>query len=230
MQTQTQGQANTGTNNSRGDREVVKRSAAISPTSREYADVRNRFTYHPPTDEQVKKYEQLRLNAGNLAMLISDYCPPGREKQLALTQLEQSVMWANASIAREQELNYRDEVTRLDGADHYTATRFFVDLGQSVQVDVPANQLGLPVGQGLGIEQINQRVLALAKPALDQSTTDLKAYLVDHPGMVGELESKLSSGAIAGSIDSPAGLGARTGIAGENEKIVDSEAPITSKR
>jgi hypothetical protein len=33
-------------------------------------------------------------------MLINDLCPESREKSLAITNLEQAVMWANAAIAR----------------------------------------------------------------------------------------------------------------------------------
>jgi hypothetical protein len=192
----------------RGSGNAPQRAASRDPIGHEYADIRNRFTYHPPSDEQVKKYEQLRTAGGNLAMLLSDFCPPGREKQLALTQLEQSIMWANASIAREPEVKYYDEVTRVEGAESYTATRHFTQLGQVVHVDVPAMQLGLPIGQGLSTDQINRRVLALAAPALDQATNDLKSYVRAHPGVLDDLDSKGSESAIAGTIDGPSTLGA----------------------
>lgn len=32
--------------------------------------------------------------------MINNLCPESREKSLAVTNLEESVMWANASIAR----------------------------------------------------------------------------------------------------------------------------------
>lgn len=35
-----------------------------------------------------------------LAYLIDDVCQGSREKSLAMTKLEESVMWANAYIAR----------------------------------------------------------------------------------------------------------------------------------
>ena len=61
-----------------------------------------RFTYHPPKAEklQPQKYEMIRAEAFGLATLINDCCPDSREKSLAITILEECVMWANASIAR----------------------------------------------------------------------------------------------------------------------------------
>ena len=64
------------------------------------ADLVNRFTYHAPQNGQSEMYQQLREQAHDLACLINDMCPESREKSLAITNLEQAVMWANASIAR----------------------------------------------------------------------------------------------------------------------------------
>ena len=62
-------------------------------------EIENIFTYHPPTDSQVHRYDQLRQEARDLALMIQDYCPDSREKALAITNLQQAIMWANASIA-----------------------------------------------------------------------------------------------------------------------------------
>jgi hypothetical protein len=40
--------------------------------------------------------------ARKLAYLINEDCPDGREKSIAITKLEESVMWANAAIARNE--------------------------------------------------------------------------------------------------------------------------------
>lgn len=64
--------------------------------------IKNNFTYHPPKEGQTGKFQAIRGTGGHLASLINDLCPDGREKSLALTKLEESVMWANASIAREK--------------------------------------------------------------------------------------------------------------------------------
>lgn len=58
------------------------------------------FTYHAPQEEQPQKYENLRGEAKILAGLIDSLCPDSREKSLAMTKLEETIMWANASIAR----------------------------------------------------------------------------------------------------------------------------------
>ena len=67
-------------------------------------DIINRnFTYHRPTGTQQTRYEHIREEAKGLAYLINSACPDSREKSLALTNLEQAVMWANAAIARNEE-------------------------------------------------------------------------------------------------------------------------------
>lgn len=63
-------------------------------------DLNNRFTYHPPKENQQKKYIDIRQKTREFVELINNLCPEGREKSLAVTKLEEVVMWANASIAR----------------------------------------------------------------------------------------------------------------------------------
>lgn len=70
------------------------------PTFISVADLDNRFTYHPPTPEQIPVYEDMRSRARALAIFIVANTPPSREQSLAITHLEDAVMWANASIAR----------------------------------------------------------------------------------------------------------------------------------
>jgi hypothetical protein len=59
-----------------------------------------RFTYHPPKDGQSEKYERIRAEARCLAATISGLAIDCREASLAITKLEEVVMWANAAIAR----------------------------------------------------------------------------------------------------------------------------------
>jgi hypothetical protein len=59
----------------------------------------NIFTYHKPKGDQPVRYEALRSKAKELARLINESCPESREKSLAITNLQQAIMWANASIA-----------------------------------------------------------------------------------------------------------------------------------
>jgi len=62
-------------------------------------DVDNVFTYHKPKDDQPARYEKIRADAKLLAKTIEAMTPQSREQSLALTNLQQSVMWANAAIA-----------------------------------------------------------------------------------------------------------------------------------
>lgn len=64
--------------------------------------IANNYTYHAPKGDQQERYEALRAIAKGLADTIAELCPDSREKALAFTNLEQSVMWANASIARNE--------------------------------------------------------------------------------------------------------------------------------
>jgi len=62
-------------------------------------DIEKIFTYHTPVNDQAERYNTLRGFAKELAFCIQDLCPDSREKSLAITNLQQAVMWANASIA-----------------------------------------------------------------------------------------------------------------------------------
>ena len=63
-------------------------------------DIEHRFTYHAPKGDQPARYTEIRDEAKKLAHTINRLCPDGREKSLAITNLEEVVMWANAAIAR----------------------------------------------------------------------------------------------------------------------------------
>ena len=63
-------------------------------------DIKNNFKYHAPNSEQTGRYIAIRAKALELALLIYDETPTSREQSLAHTHLEDSVMWANAAIAR----------------------------------------------------------------------------------------------------------------------------------
>jgi hypothetical protein len=62
--------------------------------------IANAFTYHAPKGDQAQRYHEGRELARELAFWIATHTPPGREQALALTKLEESVMFANAAIAR----------------------------------------------------------------------------------------------------------------------------------
>lgn len=65
-------------------------------------ELTTRFTYHAPKEGQPQRYEEIRNTGRELAELIDAECPESREKEQALVNLEQAVMWANAAIARRE--------------------------------------------------------------------------------------------------------------------------------
>jgi hypothetical protein len=66
-------------------------------------ELHTRFTYHPPKGDQPVRYERIRAHGKALAELVDEECPESREKSLALTHIEEAVMWANAAIARREQ-------------------------------------------------------------------------------------------------------------------------------
>ena len=64
------------------------------------AEIENNFMYHKPKAGQNEKYETLRAKAKEFAYLVDDLCPGGKEREISMAKLEESVMWANAAIAR----------------------------------------------------------------------------------------------------------------------------------
>ena len=62
--------------------------------------INNDFTYHCPPPEIAVNFVTLREKDKELAFLIADLVPSGREQSSALTNLEQATMHANAGIAR----------------------------------------------------------------------------------------------------------------------------------
>lgn len=73
-------------------------------SEQEKEKLENNFTYHPIKTEllQDHRYQEIRRNAKEFAELLYQFCPPSRELSLAITNLEQSVFWANAAIARNE--------------------------------------------------------------------------------------------------------------------------------
>lgn len=59
----------------------------------------NTFTYHKPFGTQLERYQRIREKAKELAEAFRDNGCQSRELSVAFTNLQQAVMWANASIA-----------------------------------------------------------------------------------------------------------------------------------
>ena len=62
-------------------------------------DLDNLFTHHPPFDDQVERYEELRASAKDFATDIMARVPSSPERSTALRKIREAVMWANAGIA-----------------------------------------------------------------------------------------------------------------------------------
>lgn len=72
------------------------------PSEADKKKLDNIFVYHPPLPGQGPRYELIRNLAKHYVDLLTQICPPSRELSLAITNVEQAVMWANASIARNE--------------------------------------------------------------------------------------------------------------------------------
>ena len=66
------------------------------------AAIHRNFTYHAPKDSQPERYAAIRGKAKELALLIAQTSPEGREQAIALTHLETAVFFANAGIAHNE--------------------------------------------------------------------------------------------------------------------------------
>lgn len=68
------------------------------------SDIDNRFDFHPATTAEKRgEHSSVRNACAELAHFINEHAPEGSEKSLAITNLEQTMFWANAAIARAQE-------------------------------------------------------------------------------------------------------------------------------
>jgi hypothetical protein len=62
---------------------------------------KNPYENQKPNDEQVMRIENLRAAFKKLDLLIGGSCPASRYRSLAITALEESLMWAVKSIVFE---------------------------------------------------------------------------------------------------------------------------------
>lgn len=60
-----------------------------------------RFAYHKPVDDKrAATHDTLRNVLQDVADVIVELTPEGREQSLAVTKLEEAMFWANAALAR----------------------------------------------------------------------------------------------------------------------------------
>lgn len=63
-----------------------------------------RFDYHSPEGDpwKIERHQLVRQTLKEAAMVVNGATPEGREQSLAITKLEEALLWANAAIARPQ--------------------------------------------------------------------------------------------------------------------------------
>jgi hypothetical protein len=57
------------------------------------------FTYHPPTPEQLPRYQAIRDGAKLFARVIAANTPEGADQSAAIREVRVAMMTANAAIA-----------------------------------------------------------------------------------------------------------------------------------
>ncbi len=63
------------------------------------SELKNWFTYHPPTGDQQDRYLALREQGYLLAEKIRDLCPPSADTTVAIRKVREAIMTANQGIA-----------------------------------------------------------------------------------------------------------------------------------
>jgi hypothetical protein len=65
-----------------------------------FEELSRRFTYHQPDAARARQHANVRTWILEVATLLDEELPDGREKSLAVTHLEEATFWANAALAR----------------------------------------------------------------------------------------------------------------------------------
>ena len=62
--------------------------------------IENNFGFHPADKETGKAHDSVRNECKELAYKLDKALPDSREKSLAMTKLEEVMLWGNAAVAR----------------------------------------------------------------------------------------------------------------------------------
>jgi type I restriction-modification system DNA methylase subunit len=62
-------------------------------------EIYKRFNFHPATEVTGPQHDEVRRQHRELAEFIITNVPYSREQSLALTALQESMMWCNAAVA-----------------------------------------------------------------------------------------------------------------------------------
>lgn len=64
------------------------------------AKLENQFMYHMAEGAQPLKYATIRGQCLELAQMLVALCPESEERDIAVRKLNETMFWANASVAR----------------------------------------------------------------------------------------------------------------------------------
>lgn len=65
-------------------------------------ELKNRYSYHAPKNDQADRYEQVRAGCLALARKIVKLSPASLELEEALKAIDMAMFYANAAIARRE--------------------------------------------------------------------------------------------------------------------------------
>lgn len=68
-------------------------------------DIRNRFGFHASTPDTAEQHEWLRAGYIAFCEFLNEKLPDGRAKSTAMTNLQQSAMWAHFGIAEQDPIS-----------------------------------------------------------------------------------------------------------------------------
>jgi hypothetical protein len=85
-------------------------------TAAQHEDLNNWFTYHPPTQDQVERYQLLREAGKALAASILHCTSPGADQSAAIRKVREAVMTANAAIACGEWKDNIQDVEAVEGS------------------------------------------------------------------------------------------------------------------
>ena len=68
------------------------------------------FNYRKMSEKQIEDSQNVRELGVKLALLIDEVIPDSREKSLAITKLEESIMWVNKGIS----LNIKEKESEVN--------------------------------------------------------------------------------------------------------------------
>jgi len=79
----------------------VGKGSTLDPRDRR-EEILKRFDTHAIGESQGISIARLRMSVRQMAGVIDDEVPPGREKSVALRKLEEALFWADAGVARNE--------------------------------------------------------------------------------------------------------------------------------